>query len=201
MASHEYIKSSGGNEAKPQEDSDDQRAIREVLEGNVNAYAFLVRRYQKPIFDLMFRMTGSYEDARDLAQEVFVKAYEKIGHFRTNSRFLPWLYTIGLNHAKNFMRKKKLAEGLNEEIRKDLEPGENPKGEEDRLSSRIDSRKVQQALQKIPLEYREALILYYHEGLSVDEVATALTLSISGAKMRIHRGLKKLRDILIGNSR
>ncbi len=75
----------------------DRKSIMEVLSGNVDAYRDLVQRYQKPIFNLMYRLTGSREDARDLAQETFIKAYQKLDHFKLGSRFFPWLYTIGLN--------------------------------------------------------------------------------------------------------
>jgi RNA polymerase sigma-70 factor (ECF subfamily) len=175
---------------------DDEEAVAAILAGEVNAYAALVLRYQRPIFNLMCRMTGSQEDARDLAQETFIKAYEKLSYFQTGKRFFPWLYAIGLNHARNFLRKNKSSKGLNQDIWGYPSESDSPGGEEERLCLRLDSQKLKQALQEIPLGYREALILYYHEELPMEAVATALSLSLSGAKMRVHRGLKKLRGIL-----
>ena len=178
------------------EELEDQEAVAAILGGEVNAYASLVERYQRPVFNLMFRMTGSQEDARDLAQETFLKAYEKLEGFRSGNRFFPWLYAIGLNLARNFLRKNKLSRGLSRE-NWDQETGSDyVTDEEQRLCSQLDSRRISLVLQKIPLDYREALILYYHEELSMEEVASALDLSVSGAKMRVHRGLKKVRDIL-----
>src|SRR4030042_6650971 len=86
----------------------DQQVITAVLTGNVDAYRHLVLRYEKPIFNLMYRMTGSRDDALDLAQETFIKAYEKLERFKTGSRFFPWLYTIGLNHGRSFIRDHKM---------------------------------------------------------------------------------------------
>ena len=90
------------------EESYDQQVITAVLSGNVDDYRHLVLRYQRPILNLMYRMTGSREDALDLVQEIFIKAYENLEHFKTGSKFFPWLYTIGLNHGRNFIRDHKM---------------------------------------------------------------------------------------------
>ena len=87
--------------------ADDSQLIASILEGDVNAYSTLVLRYQEAIFNLMYRMTGSHEDAGDLAQETFIKAYEQLYRFQRGKKFFPWLYTIGLNHARNFLRHNK----------------------------------------------------------------------------------------------
>src|SRR4030042_3793120 len=84
---------------------DDQEIIAAILGGNKDAYSVLVQRYQKPIFYLMYLVTGSYDDALDLAQETFIKAYENLDHFKNGARFFPWLYTIGFNHVRNFKKK------------------------------------------------------------------------------------------------
>ena len=178
---------------------DDQQVICAVMNGNVNAYSTLVLQYQKPIFNLMYRVTGSYEDAKDLAQETFIKAYEKLDHFRTGARFFPWLYTIGYNHARNFVQRGK---SLQQSSDKDFENNSGldyPSQQEERVLAQIDFLRIYQALDQLPVDYREAVILHYHEGLSMEDIATALQLSISGAKMRVHRGIKKLREIILGN--
>src|SRR5208283_122710 len=89
------------------ENGNDSQLIAAILEGDVNAYSTLVLRYQGAIFNVMFRMTDSYEDAGDLAQETFIKAYEQLHRFQRGKKFFPWLYTIGLNHARNFLRHNK----------------------------------------------------------------------------------------------
>jgi RNA polymerase sigma-70 factor (ECF subfamily) len=176
---------------------DDQQAISTVLTGEVNAFAVLVERYQKPIYNLMYRMTGSQADALDLAQETFIKAYEKLDRFKTGKKFFPWLYTIGLNHARNFLRRAQLEPSP---VGEDWEEGvhQNYHGEEeDRLCQQLDHQRVQRALLELPMEYREAVLLRYQEELSMEDIAAALQLSVSGAKMRVHRGLDRLRRMIV----
>ena len=179
--------------------SDDQQVISAVMNGNVNAYSILVQQYQKPIFNLMYRVTGSYEDAKDLAQETFIKAYEKLDHFRMGARFFPWLYTIGYNHARNFVQRSKPFQQSSDEDFEKNSGLDYPSQQEERVLAQIDFLRIYQALEQLPMDYREAVILHYHEGLSMEDIATALQLSVSGAKMRVHRGIKKLREIILGD--
>jgi RNA polymerase sigma-70 factor (ECF subfamily) len=177
---------------------DDQDIIAAVLNGDVNTYRVLVERYQKPIFNLMCRMTNSHADALDLAQETFVTAYEKLDHFKNGSRFFPWLYTIGINRARNFLRKRNVEKrSLSETWEEFLTPGcFVPSAEK---TDPLDVHCLQQALLQLPFEYREAVMLHYREGFSMEEIARSLQLSVSGAKMRVHRGLEKLRHIIHGD--
>ena len=179
--------------------SDDQQVISAVMNGNVNAYSILVQQYQKPIFNLMYRVTGSYEDAKDLAQETFIKAYEKLDHFRMGARFFPWLYTIGYNHARNFVQRGKPFQQSSDEDFENNSGLDYPSQQEEKVLAQIDFLRIYQALEQLPMDYREAVILHYHEGLSMEDIATALQLSVSGAKMRVHRGIKKLREIILGD--
>lgn len=177
--------------------STDANLIEEILAGDAEAYAILVRRYKKPIFNLMVRMTSSDEDAMDLTQDTFVRAYEKLDQFRPSSPFFPWLYTIGMNLARDFQRKVKASRNALDALSGDPDPPSNP-GEN--LYERAEAEQVKHLLQTLPLDYREALVLRFHEGLSVSELAAALGISVSGAKMRIHRGLLKLRELLGGET-
>lgn len=175
---------------------EEEQIVSAVLNGNVDAFAVLIQCYQQPIFNLICRMTGSHADAADLAQDAFIKAYEQLYRFRQGKRFFPWLYTIALNHTRNFLRKRKNDRTLPIDDC-ELPNGSNPVTEaEEQMCMQLDSQRLQGALGKLPWEFREAVILRYREELSMDEIAEALSLSVSGAKMRVHRGLKKLRDIL-----
>ncbi|MFZ0931564.1 MAG: RNA polymerase sigma factor, partial [Syntrophobacteraceae bacterium] len=116
--------------------------------------------------------------------------------FQRGKKFFPWLYTIGLNHARNFLRHNKRIQWVSLEdcaINSELD---HPCQQEDNICAKLDYAQLREALNQLPLDYREALMLRYHEGLSMDEVAEAMTLKLSAAKMRVHRGLAKLRDIL-----
>ena len=178
----------------------DQQVITAVLTGNVDAYRHLVLRYEKPIFNLMYRMTGSRDDALDLAQETFIKAYEKLERFKTGSRFFPWLYTIGLNNGRNFIRDHKMEKQCLVEMGGDESWMDRLLQQNQRVWTPLDVQRLREGLQQLPLDYREAMILHYHEGFSMKEIADALELSVSGAKMRVHRGLRKLRQIMDGGN-
>ncbi len=147
----------------------------------------------------MYRMSGSYEDAADLAQETFIKAYDQLYRFQKGKKFFPWLYTIGLNHARNFLRDNKRSRLV---ALDDYEAGlglDYPGQQEEKIVEKLDHEQLYAALNQLPLDYREALILRYHEELPMEDVAEALSLKLSAAKMRVHRGLAKLRDILENN--
>lgn len=181
------------------EQPSDQEVVSAVLQGNVDAYAVLVKRYQKPIYNLMLRMTNSTADALDLAQETFIKAFEALDRFRKDSRFFPWLYSIGLNHSRNFLRRNKAHPKVDMD---DREPGAAAYYDADQKQSRcdrLDVMEIRDALSQLPVDYREAVLLRYREEFSMEEIAEALQISLSGAKMRVHRGLKKLREMLEKN--
>ena len=178
---------------------DEQEIIRSIMRGNSDAYGALVQRYQKPVFNLMYRVTGSYEDAKDLAQETFIKAYEKLDQFRMGARFFPWLYTIGFNHARNFIQRGRPLHQAADSNCEEVSGLDYPSQHEERVAAQIDFLRIYKALDHLPIDYREAVILHYHEGLSMEDIAAALQLSVSGAKMRVHRGIRKLREIILGN--
>ena len=181
------------------EESHDHEIVMAVLGGDVNAYRVLVQRYQKPVFNLLYRMTGSYDNALDLSQETFVKAYENLESFKVGARFFPWLYTIGLNHGRNFLRKNKAEKELFREMREGESWLDCPGQQYGRLREPVDMEHLRRSLQQLPLEYREAVMLHYREGLTMEEIARTFRLSVSGAKMRVHRGLQKLRKMMDGD--
>lgn len=172
---------------------DETQLIEDILEGEAAAYAVLVRRYQAPIYALMSRMCRHPEDASDLTQEAFVVAYEKLEKFKVGARFFPWLYTLSLNLARDHLRRRgrleitasALPEGFMEKVRDE--------SSDDTLSEMIDRKKLIAAMDALGLETREVLLLRYQEGLSIQDIAQALQLSASAVKMRISRGLERLR--------
>jgi len=176
---------------------DDRQCICAVLSGEVNAYSAIVERYQKQIFNLLYRMTGSTADALDLSQEAFIKAYEQLHRFQQDKKFFPWLYSIAVNLAKNLLRSNRSRAqraGVDE-----LEGCSNldyPQQQEEAMCNRLDNRLLYSAMLQLPPDYREAIVLRYQEGLSMEDIASALQISLSGAKMRVHRGLGKLREML-----
>ena len=176
---------------------DDSRTIREVLAGDVDAYGRIVERYQKPIYNLMVRMTRSEQIAMDLAQETFLKAYARLSRFKLGRSFFSWLYAIGVNLAKDHARR---AFRENRCFAADVElqhvADEDQPDAEQRLQQRQTMERLAAALDRLPMEYREALVLRYRYDCEMKEIAQALSLSVSGAKMRVHRGMRKLRVLL-----
>jgi RNA polymerase sigma-70 factor (ECF subfamily) len=175
---------------------EDSRIVGEVLDGDVNAYALLVKKYQKPIYNLMYRVTGSRELSMEMSQETLVRAYEKLERFDPAKRFFPWLYAIGVNLARDHLRKAGREARLfecNFEEGDTLDGNPNPGM---RVERKLEMDHVLKAMEKLPFGHREALILRFREELSMKEIAQALSISVSGAKMRVHRALDRLRGIL-----
>lgn len=176
---------------------DDDSIIQEVLAGNINAFGLIVKKYERPIYNLMLRVAGSEDKAVDLAQETFIRAYEKLALFRPENKFFSWLYAIGMNLAKDAVRKQnRVFQMPDDENNASLleyfekKQGNNP------CEQRVEMAHLYLALKKLPLKEKEAIILRYREGCSMKDIAEALEISVSGAKMRIHRGLKTLRELL-----
>ncbi len=178
----------------------DTEIVTRVLKGDRQAYALLIEAYKGPLFNLAFRMTGSYSDADDLTQEIFIKAYQQLYQFDQKKKYFTWLYTIGINLIRNHLKKKSLdhkhytAERLFFESQAQRrESGEGNLVSEDSL------RKLDTTMQQLSVDVREAIILKYHQDLTFDEVA-AITGDTPGAvKMRIYRGLKELKQLMDEN--
>jgi RNA polymerase sigma-70 factor (ECF subfamily) len=174
----------------------EDQLIKRILDGDAQAYAILVNRYQRPIFNLLLRMTGCRDTAADLAQEAFVKAYENLERFKLSEKFFPWLYAIASNLARDHWRRQQHAAGHAEALRRvAMDNPEKVTAEEERLADLLDARRLRVCMERLPEDYREALILRYHEGLSMADIGKALGVSTSGAKMRISRGIEKLRSL------
>ena len=84
----------------------DAEIVARVLKGDIKAYTLLIEAYKGPVFNLAFRMTGSYQDADDLTQEIFIRAYQKLQKFDQDKKFFTWLYTLGINLIRNHLKKK-----------------------------------------------------------------------------------------------
>jgi RNA polymerase sigma-70 factor (ECF subfamily) len=174
---------------------DEQYCIDRVLRGEVNAFSALVERYQKPIFNLMYRMSGSSDKAADLTQETFIRAYQKLERFHPGKRFFPWLYSIGLNLARDCARKNISNPETGSTPNPESFSGcDSPADQHDRMCESLEFLRLEKALDELPLIYREAVILRYHDECSMNDIAAALNISPSAAKMRVHRGLDMLRE-------
>jgi RNA polymerase sigma-70 factor (ECF subfamily) len=178
------------------EPREDIQHIEEVLKGNMSAYAVLVDRYQDMIFTIAMKIMQNREDAEEVAQDTFVKAYKKLSAFRQESRFSTWLYRIAYNEAISRKRLKKLPEvELNEEVTGSVP--ENEIEEEVKGLDRYEQRRaVDLVLKKLPERDRLMIRLYYNEGIRVSEISEIMEMSESNVKVRLHRLRKKIYEEL-----
>ena len=174
----------------------EQEIIGRVLGGDRSAFVDLVEKYQGPIFNLAYRMTGSREDADDLTQETFIRAYQNLRRYDRSKKFFTWLYTIGINLIRNHLKKNVRDISHLAAAGSSLEQQQiNGEGEGDVLS---DDRmiRLEQVIRKLPVDLREAIILKFVQDLTFEEVANVTGDSVSAVKMRIDRGLEKIKQMM-----
>jgi len=175
--------------------AEDDWLVEAVLRGDAEAFGGIVRKYENAIFNLMYRATGSREEAADLTQDAFLKAYDRLHTFRAGRKFHPWLYTLSINVARDYLRKQKRQPKTSlrhpETIAETAFGDSNAVAEADRAA---EIQSLFEVLRNLSLDDREALLLRFREGLKMKEIAEQLGLSVSGAKMRVQRGLHKLQE-------
>jgi len=171
---------------------DDQHHIEEVLKGNTAAFAILVERYQDMVFTIAVKILQNREDAEEIAQDAFVKAYQKLGSFRRESRFSTWLYRIAYNEAISRTRLKKMPETeLNEEISEseaDKEVEEGVMG----LDQFEQKKAINLVLRKLDNPDQLLIKLFYYEEQTVNEISLIMGMSESNVKVRLHRLRKRI---------
>ncbi len=170
-------------------------------QGDSDAFRALVETHSRSVFRLAFRMTGNEQDAEDVVQESFFRAYRQLARFESRANFGTWLYRIVSNCSVDLMRSKQArhdqvrGDSLDQEGAMELPAADVP-GPERRAASAEIERRVQDALRQLsPLE-RAAFTLRHYEGRSIDEISETLGLGTSAAKHSVFRAVKKLRVAL-----
>jgi RNA polymerase sigma factor (sigma-70 family) len=173
----------------------DIEIISQVLKGDINAYSILVDRYKSYVFTLAFRFTRSREDAEELSQDVFVKAYRALADFKGTAKFSTWLYTIVNTTCISFLRKKKLEmHSLDEErifVKADSGISEfnaNRAEQKSRLGM------VNHAIAMLQPSDAEVISLFYQNEQSLEEISEILGIEINAAKVRLHRARIRLKE-------
>jgi RNA polymerase sigma-70 factor (ECF subfamily) len=186
-------------DAGPVVDPDAELVVR-VQGGDVDGFEELVRRHSRRVFSTLEGIVGNRDDARDAMQDVFLKAFEKIGQFQGRSRFSTWLLSIAINTGTEILRQRKPLEPLEStDEDDDFRPrqvqswADDP---EELFSAAQRSELVREGILRLPEKYRVALILRDINQLSSEEAATALELSVPALKARVLRGRLMLRESL-----
>jgi RNA polymerase sigma-70 factor (ECF subfamily) len=176
--------------------SSDEELARRLFQGDDVAATALFERYRRPLFGLLYRLTGNAADADELFQETFVRLLRAGTRYDPARRFKPWLYTIAVNLARD--RASRSRHRANPELRAQADlPERDEEDHEARLSERAD---VARALAELPEAQRSAVILRYFEGLSEPELASALGIPRGTVKSRLHHALSKMRESLQGET-
>jgi len=176
---------------------EDAQIVRLVLRGRQEAFAVLVERYQKPIFNFIYRFYGNYELAQELTQETFLRCYQFLKSYDPERKFSTWLYTVAKNLCIDELKKRR---SFREVSLEDSLPAVDAKEAEGALDHNARSEcirseenfKLLEALQELPAAARTVLLLHYFQGLSYQEIGEALGLPVSTVKIRIFRAKKIL---------
>lgn len=168
--------------------------IRKVLRGDPQPFGDLVREYQGPVYNLMLRTVKSRETAEDLAQETFTRAYARLETFKVGNRFFPWLYSVALNVARDHMRKEGRDFHVFMENTDGMAEATEQLSAHQAADVRMDSERIFRFVRHMAPRYREALMLRFRHDLSMKEIAQALDITVSGAKMRVSRGIDMIRQ-------
>jgi RNA polymerase sigma-70 factor (ECF subfamily) len=170
----------------------DQELVARCRAGERGAFGELVERYQQRLVRYVRGLVGNEEDARDIAQEAFVRAYTHLARFDAARSFSVWLYGIASHVAVDWLRRRARRSNLDQRV---PEPEAPPSPEEEALRGEMAGR-VQAAVRELRLDYRQIVLLHYGEGLSCAEAAVVLGITHGAARVRLHRAREQLRQRL-----
>lgn len=169
----------------------EKQIITEILAGNCNQFKFLVDKYQNPVFKVILKIVGNYEDAAELTQDVFVKSYETLHQYNSNYKFFSWIYRIAINRALQFVKSKKRFAPMDE-----VENTTNFS-----LENSVDSEKGNQLINtsicKLDEKYKYIILLKYYAKLSYSQIAEILELPEATVKSRLFDARKLLKESLL----
>ena len=187
----------------------DQDLVLRVVQGDDEAFALLVRRYQGTVFNVAYRLLGNRSDAEDLAQETFIRAYRAMASFDLERPLAPWLKRITTNVCLNWLERQKTrpqttasdlagADEDEDPLDRFADPGNTP---EQQLTGGEQTQQIRNALTHLPARYRVVVELRHYQDLSYEEIALALNVPVSTVKSDLFRARKRLEVELIGTER
>jgi len=169
----------------------DADLVARFQDGDQGAFATLMKRHERRVYNLAYRMLGGAEDARDATQDVFLSCFRHLPSFRGDAAFSTWIHRIAVNACYDMVRRRKPVVSLEGQ---ELEPAATG----DHAESAAATADVQRALMRIPPEFRMVLILHELQDWPIDEIARVLEIPVGTVKSRLHRGRVALGRAILG---
>ena len=185
--------------------NDDLKIIESCLLGNTKVFSRLIDNYKNIVYNLAYRMSNNSQEAEDISQEAFLRAFQSLARFNPSYKFSTWLHQITLNIIRDRLKKKELNYvSLDTPIETDdsefyPQPADLTNNPEQIIAQKENRQAIQQALHSLPLKYREVLVLRHLQDLSYIEIANILELPAGTVKIRLYRAREQLRKILETN--
>lgn len=180
--------------------SDDSRLAELARKGDINAFGELYKRYSPRVYNLVYRMLGNAEEAEDVRQDVFLKAFKSLKGFRGQSSFTTWIYRIATNQCLDVMRRRKTSvstEALQENQGWEVADSARDHNPEESLLLGVTIQAVEKALMDTPEHYRALIVLRHIENLSYEEIAAVLACSQNSLNVRLHRARECFKKALL----
>jgi RNA polymerase sigma-70 factor (ECF subfamily) len=185
---------------------DDLKIIESCLLGNTQVFSRLIDNYKNIVYNLAYRMSNNSQEAEDISQEAFLRAYQSLAHFNPSYKFSTWLYQITLNIIRDKFKRKEIDYvSLDTPVETDdsefySQPADYTHNPEQVIDQQEKAQVIQKAIFSLPLKYREIIVLRHIQDLSYIEIANILKLPQGTVKVRLYRAREQLRKILL-NSR
>src|SRR5581483_7098156 len=183
----------------------DEELVAKSISGDTDSFNELILRWERPIYALAYRTIGREEDARDVCQETFLRAFRALPGFRGQAKFSSWLYRIALNLCRDWVRRERRTPTVQPDENVDLvdlAAAAGPSESIEDLVARKDlARAVERAMALLPEEQRTAIVLKEYHGLTFQEIADIVGCPLSTVKTRLYQGLTVLRRELAKNGR
>lgn len=172
----------------------DRAQIRECLNGDLGAFEKIVERYERPLFHAAVRLVGNSEDARDIVQTTFTKAFEKLATYDDRHDFRSWIYRIAINDAINHRKRRRLHQPTGD---LDAEVSPEQDGPESECSANEVSRHIQAAMMSLKVDHRAVIVLRHYMDCSYEEMAEVLGVAEKTVKSRLFTARQTLKELLI----
>jgi RNA polymerase sigma factor (sigma-70 family) len=173
----------------------DTEIISQVLRGDHNAYALLVERYKSYVFTITLRFTKNREDAEEVSQDIFVKAYRSLADFKGSAKFSTWLYTIVNTTCITFLRKKRLdVRSLDDERTFEVADSQDSGFRANQVEQKSRQSMVNKAITMLSADDAQIITLFYKHEQTLEEIGQILGIEVNTAKVRLHRARTRLKE-------